>query len=755
MKNNVFSPGEGQEAAHTALVRESLDRLCLELGTRERTRSLGPTGFDAALWDRLVEMGIPAMAGPEDQGGGGASMDDLLAVVSVLGRHLASVPMIEMFVAVRLAARLELAALPTVLASGSALTLSLQPVRGGTATLVPAAAVAAGILVCDAAEARWLDTSRPDVVVAAVASELGVGPVGDLVGTAGAEFVASGDAVVDAWVAARDDWRLLAAAQLVGAGSGALADAVAYVQERRAFGGPIARFQTIQHRLADRATDLAAADLLIRRAATEGQRDGEGEARSVLVPMASWLAGHAADAAAREALHFHGGYGFTEEYDAQLFLRRVTGLRLLTGDPDEELDEVAARLVADPEVLERGLAVGRSTPANEAFRTEVRAFIADTVTDDMIEAAHASGTLHAPALHEAMARRGWLGAWWGGAPTDDDAGIGDQDTSDHDTITPGQVVVLLEELQRVGAPIDGTGIAMMVATTLRHVGNETQLTEVLPAILGGRLLPCLGYSEPDAGSDVAAVTTRAVRDGDDWVIDGQKMFTTLAEAADVVFLLARTDPSGPKHQGLTLFLVPMDAPGVELRAMGTLGGERTNVTFYDGVRVPDSARVGPVDGGWSVMSVALAFERNSAVLGSVLRVFDLGWAWANTLETGQVRPLDRVGVARTLARVAIDCEAAAGLGDHAGVITAAGQIPVVEGSMTKLFTTERYQADALALLNVLGAEGIRAHGDDRAPAQGWVEHAARHAIVTTIAAGTSEIQREIIAQRGLGLPRDR
>ena len=138
----------------------------------------------------------------------------------------------------------------------------------------------------------------------------------------------------------------------------------------------------------------------------------------------------------------------------------------------------------------------------------------------------------------------------------------------------------------------------------------------------------LGYSEPDSGSDVASIKTRAIRDGDEWVINGQKMFTTLAHEANYVFLLARTNPDVPKHKGLTMFLVPLDSPGIEIQPVHTVGGERTNATFYNDVRVSDHFRIGEVDGGWDVMTVALTFERGGFGLSEADRVWEQAVAWA-------------------------------------------------------------------------------------------------------------------------------
>ena len=209
---------------------------------------------------------------------------------------------------------------------------------------------------------------------------------------------------------------------------------------------------------------------------------------------------------------------------------------------------------------------------------------------------HQSGTHQTAELHRRLARDGLLGAGWppeyGGSDVD-----------------PGFAHAVLDELRSAGLMWDGWSTTVMVINTISHVGSEEQKRTIIPAALRGELLIALGYSEPDSGSDVAAASTRAVRDGEEWVIDGQKMFTSTAQVCSHVFVLARTNTEVPKHKGLTLFLVPTAAEGFDLQPIYTLGGQQTNATFYSGVRVPDSARIGGVDQGWSVMHVALTFER--------------------------------------------------------------------------------------------------------------------------------------------------
>ena len=452
-----------------------------------------------------------------------------------------------------------------------------------------------------------------------------------------------------------------------------------------------------------------------------------------------------------------------EEYDIQLFFRRAKATRLLLGDPQRELLTIADRLCVDldtgarlPETFTSKPRVRPSRPrsdeerrgpdfrlgsAVESFRDEVHDFLAGHVTDEVIERAHTTGTIHDWGLHRAMAGQGWISAGW---PAEYGGG----------GRSPLEMNVLSEELYLSGAPVDGIGVASLVAHTILLEGSEWQKSSIIPQILSGEVICCLGYSEPESGSDVAACATKAVRDGDDWVVDGQKMFTTLAHEAGYVFLLTRTNTEVAKHKGLTMFVVPMDTPGIEISPVHTMGGERTNITYYDGVHVDDRYRVGDVDGGWKVMMTALVFERNAAWYGEAVRLLDHAVRWAATTRDAEGRPMLADPLVRTrLARASAGNEVANLLGWRAAWLASTGTLPGVEGTMAKLFTTEHYQRSASDLIDLLGAEGMRRHGDADAPAGGWIEATYRHCQVTTIYGGTSEVLRNIIAQRGLGLPR--
>jgi alkylation response protein AidB-like acyl-CoA dehydrogenase len=254
---------------------------------------------------------------------------------------------------------------------------------------------------------------------------------------------------------------------------------------------------------------------------------------------------------------------------------------------------------------------------------------------------------------------------------------------------------------------------------------------------------------------VAAVATKAVRDGDGWVIDGQKMFTTMAHEAHYVFLLARSNPDAAKHQGLTMFLVPMDTPGIEVTPVETMGGERTNITFYNEVRVPDSARVGEIDAGWTVMHAALVYERTSSNWGEPHHLVESVAEWALQPDPGGRRPFDDPAVRATLASATTELEVGRLLLFRAAWLSSLGAMPQVEGSMAKLHITEAFVQASAALLEALGTAGLLAGGEPGSALDGLVEHAFRHSVVTTIYGGSSEVQREIIAGRGLGLPRNR
>jgi alkylation response protein AidB-like acyl-CoA dehydrogenase len=371
----------------------------------------------------------------------------------------------------------------------------------------------------------------------------------------------------------------------------------------------------------------------------------------------------------------------------------------------------------------------------EHYRVAVRQTIAEVFTAQVEAEYHRSGTFDCPELNRALADRGLVARVVPGL------GAGD----------PIELWLLFHELEIAGAPRDGLSTTLIVAATINHVGTEEQKARVLPRALAGDAHFAQGYSEPDYGSDLGSIATRAVREGDRWVINGAKMWTTMAHKAEWVLLLTRTNPDRPKHKGLSMFLVPMSAPGVSIRPVPTMSDEVTNATFYDDVRVGDEWLVGEVDGGWDVMRVVLSFERGvmgNTNLGVPLLRHFRHWAAATGIDRDPI-------VRERMARIATDNEVSKLLTQRAAWLAAQGRLPGLDGSMTKLFASETYQKATRWLQEAAGAAGLLRMGEAGAAADGHVDYDARHAPVMTIYGGTSEINRNNIAERHLGLPRSR
>lgn len=372
------------------------------------------------------------------------------------------------------------------------------------------------------------------------------------------------------------------------------------------------------------------------------------------------------------------------------------------------------------------------------MRERVGAFADVHASEEAIERAWASGTLHDPAIHRALAEEGLIGVMWpaefGGAG-----------------MNAVEAGYLWEAMNYHRLPIDLLELTEMVAYVLVRLGSSEQQASVLPRVRDGSLLISLGYSEPDAGSDLAAAATRAIREGDSWRISGAKMFTTGAHVSDLIFLLARTDPDAAKHAGLSLFLVPRREQGITVQPVHTFGGERTNAVFLDDVVVPAGALVGEVNAGWSILNTALDFERQvmAAYSGQAQRLLDD--LLADLARTGR---LDSPVVRAQLAGFTVRLEAAQALTDDVGRRAAQGLAIDVCAAMAKLAVTEVFKDLAHAALDLVGTESlVRRHDTKTGNFSGRLEHWFRHSQIATIYGGSNEIQRDIIARRRLELPR--
>jgi alkylation response protein AidB-like acyl-CoA dehydrogenase len=384
-----------------------------------------------------------------------------------------------------------------------------------------------------------------------------------------------------------------------------------------------------------------------------------------------------------------------------------------------------------------------STPAAEAFRKEVRAWLAKHWSEEKRAAYYRKPFKERgwdTEFSKLMGRDGWIGIGW---PKE----FGGQGRS------PSEHIAFITEIVNSGAPYSAHNVAeTIVAPALFKYGTKEQQAEWLPKILRGEAYFGLGYSEPEAGSDLAALRTRAVLDGDHYVVNGQKLWSTGGDKAENVWLAVRTDPEAKKHAGISVLLASLKAPGVTIRPSMAMYGKTFSATFYDNVRVPAKNLVGRVNDGWNVITGALASERvmiGASVMATLERGFEhlVEHVKADEALRSNVVVRDRLG------SLAAELEAARQFQLRNSRMTEEGRTGLYEAAMGKVFSGELQERIGQAALDILGTSGILSEDAPGAPVHGEMEQLLRHSIMGMIGGGTSEIQRNIIALRGLDLPR--
>ena len=389
----------------------------------------------------------------------------------------------------------------------------------------------------------------------------------------------------------------------------------------------------------------------------------------------------------------------------------------------------------------------RLTAEQAKWREEVREFLRDAMTpalhEEILERGGIEGSdgPEGTEFRRKIVERGWLGVNW---------------PKEYGGLEKSAVeqLILLTEFSRVGAPSLSLTITSLAPTIMRF-GTDDNKAAWIPRIASGEVEMALGYSEPDSGTDLASLQTKAVLDGDEWVINGQKIWNSHAHVCTHEWLAVRTDPDAPKHKGISVIVVPIDSPGIEYQPIWTWGDVRTNQTFFTDVRVPKENLIGEANRGWYYIASALDLERVAigSFTGGLVRLLEdfVGYA-KRTVVDG--RPLaSRSEVRQQIAALERDLEIASLFSMQTATMIDAGLVPNKEASMQKFYGTELQTRMADVGMRIQGLSGQLDKRDPLAPIEGEFERGYRKAPPGRFGGGTNEVQRNIVAQRGLGLPR--
>ncbi|WP_246801554.1 acyl-CoA dehydrogenase family protein [Bradyrhizobium genosp. L] len=699
-----------------------------------------------AIWQKLVGQGIAALGANPEEGG----LREILVVMAELGRAACPAPMGATAlanlvlaaatddIALELRKRLHAGAACVAVSFGG---LDPDP---GAGTVQLSGGAASGLLrfVEAAGSATHLlvpvDASRLALVDLNAA---GVSRVPTRAMGAWGSWEVKLDSVpvrlIDFETPSVDDLRLVARTALLARAHGAARRAfelvVDYARERQQFGQPIGKFQAIQHKLANCLIDLEGVRLVLHHTARLYEaRDPHWR---YFADCASAFASAALRRVSLETQHAFGAIGYAEEHEAPHHFKRVHLDTIALGGAAHARRALASHLFDDGGA---GLPEYDLGPAGNALREQVREWLAQHWSGDAKSAfdgrPFAKREFDAAFARE-IGQTGWIGLGW-------PEKFGGQARS------PLEQIAFMETMERGEAPRIGASIQ---ANALMMFGTAEQQAKYLPEILRGEAMHGMGYSEPQAGSDLAALRTSAERDGDHWVITGQKIWTT-TWWGKYMFLAARTDKQAkPPHAGISMFIVPMNTPGITIRPATTMyDGSFANI-FYDDVRIPLENLVGEVNGGWKVLTGALAFERGLVGGGIVLKV-------AHAFEQLRRHVLNSGAgsdpiIRDRMATLASEIEVGRQLMMYCAELASDGVTPPEYGAISKVFSGELMERFGEAALDLLGSRAALSEQMPDAIDNGRFEQNLRHSLMWVISIGTNEIQRSLIAQRALGLPR--
>ncbi len=772
-----------EEIDAVAAFSRSTEALLRSRSPLARVRSLRHSvpRFDRSLWEVLAEAGWTAILAPEDAGGLDLGLRHACAVAEQVGRH----PLPEPFVAGAVQAVSLLASLPggerrdRLLASavrGERLlgvawqeragqlepdeALDTHAVPDGVGDDVRLEGVKRWVVPGTGADG-WLvsaaSASGPGIWwVPASSAGLAVEEDARIDGSTSATLalagvvvpashrLATGSAALEALRKANDSARVVQAAELLGIARRAFEATREYLQTRIQFDRPIGANQVLQHRMVDAYIQIELASACLEEALREAQADpGRLDAAA---SRAKARCAHAALHVTRLGVQLHGAIGYTDECDIGLYLKRALQLAGWLGS------EQAMRLRHHRHACASGDSgtqpgVDPAPPAavrdadwtamdESDFRRMVRGFLGAHYPDRLRHPAHRLRWEECRAWYMTLARQGWLAPAWPRAH----GGM---------ALPGSKLLAFIEEMEDYGvARLPDQGIINLGPLLIRF-GTPEQQREYLPKILSGEHLWCQGYSEPGAGSDLASLRTVAVPDGDEFVVNGQKIWTTLAQDATHIFLLVRTDRSAKKQAGISFLLVDMSSPGVSVRPIRNIAGEEEFCeVFFDDVRVPRRNLVGQMNGGWTIAKSLLGFER--LFVGSPKTA---QYALGLLRRAGEGRGLFAQGwfVARW-SQLELDvADLKAAYGRFAEIVKRGDELPA-SVSILKIWASETYTAITRFMFEVCEEHGGALGDVDLGAGSVNVAAPLLNAMITTIYAGSNEIQRNILARAVLDLP---
>ncbi|MBO0879131.1 MAG: acyl-CoA dehydrogenase [Mycobacterium sp.] len=700
-----------EQFAARGLVRDWAQKLAAASSATAAIRDVEQGKPDAwrPVFDGLAGLGLFGVAVPEDCGGAGGRIDDLCAMVDEAAKALVPGPVATTALATLVVSDPQLRA---ALASGQrtagvALDGDIRfddaTSRASGTLLSVLGADAQGLLLLPA-EGDWLliDATAEGVVVEPLAATDFSRPLARVVLTSAPATVMDvpGDRVAD--LAAT-----VLAAEAAGITRWALDTAVAYAKVREQFGKPIGSFQAVKHLCAEM---LCRAEQVAVAAADAAHAAGDTDHRqlSIAAAIAAGLGIEAAKANVKDCIQVLGGIGITWEHDAHLYLRRAYGIGQFLGGAARWLRRTAELTRAG---VRRRLSIDLSDVA------DLRPQIADAVAE--------IAALPEDKRQVALAEAGLLAPHW---PAPHGRGAG-----------PAELLLIDQEMSSAGVRRPDLVIGWWAAPTILEHGTPDQVQRFVPATLRGEIFWCQLFSEPQAGSDLASLRTKAIRVDGGWELTGQKVWTSSAHKAQWGVCLARTDPDAPKHKGITYFLVDMSSPGILIRPLREITGAALfNEVFLDGVFVPDEMVVGTVNDGWRLARTTLANERVAMAAGTAL-----GDPMEELLATVADVDID-VAQQDRLARLIITAQAGSLLDQRIAQLALGGQDPGAQSSVRKLIGVRYRQELAEYRMDLTDGAGV-------------VEDATVHDFLNTrcltIAGGTEQILLTLAAERLLGLPR--